>query len=300
MRSGIVIKLFLVNIILLACTNKVLSAQHLCKAVATNDLKEIEHQIKHYIGQQKAMNAAIVEFKPLTDWLAAHECVSDVIPPEAIRDILPATYSVYINFTTRSGERLMRLTLRQDTKLSFLSLTDAPDAFGQFKNFSAEMIKAVFVSKDKRQPNRSFSFTDRQYLDFYKEELTNSQVRTLFMQLDSSHTGAQRLQAIHGLRKARALYHLLALQQHPSYDVKITAIDAIKEMKDMRATPLLLNAAIQNAFDVQGSEEAMLHKIYQQKIIEILDVLTQSQTPYAKGNETDALKKGVKVWSKKQ
>jgi len=296
-----VIILFLVNIILLACTNEVLSAQHLCEAVATNDMKKVEHQIKNYItGHQKAMNAAIMECKPLTDWLAAHACVRDVIPPEAIRDILPATYSVYINFITRSGERMMNLTLQQDTKLSFLSLTDAPDAIGQFKTFSAEMIKAVFVSKGKQQPNRSFSFTDRQYLDFYKEELTNSQVRVLFMQLDSSHTGARRLQPIHELRKAGALYHLLALQQHPSYDVKITAIDEIREMKDMRATPLLLNAATQNAFDVQGSEEATLHKIYQQKIIEILDALTQSQTPYMKGNETEALKKGVMVWSKKQ
>ena len=309
-RNSIILIVFFSSFILLTGCLSASPKQSFCRDVEKEDFKSVVKQIKRYITSNKnAIKKSPSKYTPVTEWLKQQQCVKNVIPPEAIQEIYPARYTVYISFRTTTGIKVMALEIQQgnsknrginagDQTLSVLSLTNAPDGLKQFESISKTTIDQTLRPVNNNSNTQTLhSFNDQQYLNFYIEESEDADNRRIFTELDQTHNNKQWLSAINKLRQKKATYHLLAATAHSFYDVKIAAVKALKELNDTSSIPYLITVAQENAFDAQGSEEATLHKIFQQNIIETLNHLTKKNTIYKAGDETSALKKGVLIWN---
>jgi hypothetical protein len=290
------------------------TGQQFCNNVIKSDFEKVGKDIEKYIVSNKNLiRSSNTKFKPVVEWLKQYDCITDVIPPESIAEIFPARYAVFVNFKTAKGNRMMNLNLQEgktksgadltkrdeNNDMFFLSLTDSPDGARQFVSFSKAMIENTLKPGENKTmyPASSF-FNNQQYLDFYKEEIEDMDTRKIFMQLDNTHNNKQWFAAIKQLKEKHAVYHLSASLAHSSYDVRIAAVVAIKELNNPVTVPFLIKVAKENAMDVQGSEESTLHKIYQKNMIEALNTLTHKKVVYKAGDETNTLKKGITIWDK--
>jgi hypothetical protein len=128
------------------------------------------------------------------------------------------------------------------------------------------------------------------------EMLGAAAVRAAFAKLDRARErNVTWFEGVKELEDHKAAWCLACCLCHPSSDVQIHALRALKRLGDRRVVPFLVLYAEYMAVTIGGSENATIHGVIHTDVAQTLSALTGVRVEI-KGQNPEGLLRGVRLW----
>jgi hypothetical protein len=168
---------------------------------------------------------------------------------------------------------------------------------GKTERTPAELIRGATTAPDGREEYPVLPVLSTPMRRQVAYEITGSDaVRAAYAKLDAARErNVTWFDGVRELEQQKAVWCLASCLCHPSPDVQIHALRALKSLGDRRAVPLLVLYAEYMAVVVSGSENATIHGIIHTETARTLSALTGVRVEL-RGQDAEGLERGARLW----